>query len=72
MNRKLYLLVSGYVFLMVSILHVVRLLYQWPVTVGTWVVPQWLSYVGFPGALGCFIWAVWLFCSKPGQLKLHP
>jgi len=69
MCQKLYLIISGFIFLLVSILHFFRLLYQWPMTVGPWVAPQWLSYVGFPVALGYAIWAGWLLFSKSGQPK---
>ena len=64
---KFYLIISGFIFLMVSILHFFRLLYQWPITVGTCVIPQWLSYFGFPVALGYFVWSAWLLFSKLGQ-----
>ncbi|NMC43776.1 MAG: hypothetical protein GYA46_07645 [candidate division Zixibacteria bacterium] len=69
MALRLYLIVSGLAFLMVSILHLCRLLFQLPITVGTVVIPQWLSYFGFPAALGYALWAAWLFFSKPGHPK---
>lgn len=52
MAHKLYLILSGLVFFLVSGLHLFRLLYGWPVAVGTWTVPYALSWVGCPAALG--------------------
>lgn len=57
---KLYLLVSGAIFLLVGLLHLSRLIYHWPVTVGGTPIPQILSYVGFPVATGYAVWAFWL------------
>jgi len=34
MSKKLYLIFSGFVFLLVAIFHLFRLVYHWPVVVG--------------------------------------
>jgi hypothetical protein len=60
MSQKLYLIVSGIVFLLVGIFHVLRLLYHWQVFVGPSEVPYSLSYVGCPVSLGYSVWACWL------------
>ncbi len=60
MALKLYLVVSGTVFLLVGLFHLVRLLYGWPVVVGPYVVPLALSHVGFPVATAYGLWAAWL------------
>jgi len=57
MNRRLYLIASGTVFLVVALLHLVRLVQSLPVVFGTWVVPLWLSWGGFPAAAGLCLWA---------------
>ena len=57
---KLYLIVSGGVFLLVGFLHLFRLVYHWPVIVGGTPIPMILSYVGFPVATGYALWAFWL------------
>ncbi len=57
---KLYLVVSGAIFLLVGLLHLLRLIYHWPIVVGAFTVPQFLSYVGFPVATGYAMWAFWL------------
>jgi hypothetical protein len=65
LSLRIYLLLSGTVFLLVGILHLVRLLYRWPVAVDGYQVPLLLSYVGFPVATGYAGWAVYLFRSSP-------
>jgi hypothetical protein len=60
MALKLYLIVSGLIFLLVSIFHFFRLLYGWPVLVGPYAVPFVLSYVGLPVSTGYWLWAAWL------------
>ncbi len=58
---KVYLALSGTIFFLVAVLHLLRLVYQWPIVVGTWTVPHWVSYVGFPVASGYCAWACWLW-----------
>ncbi len=58
---KLYLAVSGAVFLLVALFHLFRLLNQWPITVDAWTVPEFLSYIGLPVSTGYAFWAFWLF-----------
>jgi hypothetical protein len=60
MSQKLYLIVSGAIFLLVGIFHLLRLLYHWPIVVGPRTIPYALSYVGFPVSTGYSVWACWL------------
>jgi hypothetical protein len=62
-SDKVYLVLSGTIFLLVAMLHLLRLIYQWPIVVGTWTVPYWVSYVGFAVASAYCVWAYWL-CRK--------
>jgi hypothetical protein len=55
MLLKPYLIVSGSVFLLVGVFHLPRLVYDWPIIVGTAVVPYALSYVGCPVSFGYFV-----------------
>ncbi len=57
---KLYLLISGVVFLLVGIFHLFRLIYQWPIIVGSTTIPFLLSYAGLPEAIIASILAFWL------------
>jgi hypothetical protein len=60
MAAKLYLILSGFIFLLVGIFHLLRVVYHWPIVIGTWTIPFVLSYVGFPAATGYSAWALWL------------
>ena len=60
MSRKLYLVLSGTIFLLVALLHLLRIVYHLPVVVGALTVPQFVSYVGLPVACGLSLWAYWL------------
>lgn len=60
MALKLYLIVSGAIFLLVGIFHLFRLVYGWPIVVGPLVVPFALSYVGCPVSTAYCLWAAWL------------
>jgi len=60
MSKKLYLIISGAIFLLVGIFHLLRLIYHWPIVVGTRAIPHLLSYVGFPVSTGYSVWAAWL------------
>ncbi len=63
-SSKLYLALSGTIFLLVAVLHWLRLVYQWPVVVGPWTVPLWLSYAGLPVASGYCVWGYRLLSSE--------
>jgi len=60
MSKKLYLIISGSIFLLVGIFHLLRLIYHWPIVVGATEIPYLLSYVGFPASIGYSIWSAWL------------
>jgi hypothetical protein len=67
---KLYLAVSGTIFLLVGLFHLFRLFNQWEITVAESTLPQILSCIGFPVSTGYFLWAVWLFRkSSKGRLS---
>ena len=53
-----YLRVSGTLFGLIALGHLLRLLFSWPAEVADWVVPLWLSLIGLllSGAL-----ALWAF-----------
>jgi hypothetical protein len=58
---KIYLGVSGGIFFLVAIFHLLRLIFQWPIIVESTTVPMELSYLGFPGSSCYTICAYWLF-----------
>ncbi len=47
MNVKMYAIVSSVIFALVALLHLVRIIGQWPVVIDGWSVPMWASFVGF-------------------------
>ena len=57
MNDKTYLIVSGVIFGLITIGHLIRLIFQIPVQVGTLNIPVWPSALGLIVALSMCIWA---------------
>ncbi|HEV8700278.1 MAG TPA: hypothetical protein VGV60_03290 [Candidatus Polarisedimenticolia bacterium] len=57
MNTKTYLAGSGFIFFLVGVLHLLRLIYRWPAQIGTWTVPNWVSCLGLVVAWGLCAWA---------------
>ncbi len=47
MNQKKYSLITGVFFLMIAVLHLLRLVFSWEAVIGGWTVPLWLSVVAF-------------------------
>jgi len=45
MNQKLFSLVAGLIFLVVAVLHTLRLVFSWHVTLVGWTVPIWVSWI---------------------------
>ncbi|OGM79552.1 hypothetical protein A2197_00820 [Candidatus Woesebacteria bacterium RIFOXYA1_FULL_48_16] len=48
MSQKSYYLTTGAVFLVIAILHLLRIVNGWPADIGGFVVPMWLSWVAVP------------------------
>ena len=61
MCAHIYFLVSGIIFGLVAILHLVRLLRKWPVQIGPASIPMRISWGGLPAATILCIWAFSLF-----------
>ena len=57
MSTKIYLAVSGIIFVIVAVLHLLRLIYLWPAQIGTLTIPMWASCAALFIASGLFIWA---------------
>jgi hypothetical protein len=45
MSQKTFSLAAGLVFLVIALMHVLRLALRWDVLVGGWAVPMWISGV---------------------------
>lgn len=64
MTARIYLLISGTIFGLAAIFHVLRVVIGWTLTLHTWSVPMWVSWLGtiLPAVL-C-IWALGLAFRK--------
>ncbi|MFC1475197.1 hypothetical protein ACFLQG_00980 [Candidatus Zixiibacteriota bacterium] len=60
MSKKKYLIISGSIFSIVSLLHLIRAILCTEILIGSWVVPIWPSWGGF---IGAGLLAVWAFRS---------
>jgi uncharacterized integral membrane protein len=60
MSKNIALIVAGAIFIIVAILHLIRLILKLHVTFGQWEVPMFISMVGLilAGVLG-----LWMFTS---------
>ena len=54
---RAYLQISGVIFGTIALLHVARLLLDWPAQIAGWAVPLWLSWLAIPVAGGLSVWA---------------
>jgi uncharacterized membrane protein len=46
MTQRNFFLITSILFLLIALLHAVRLLQGWQVTIGGAVVPVWISWIG--------------------------
>ena len=46
MTVRVYAITSSIIFLLVAILHLLRLVEQWNVVIGGWYFPMWASVLG--------------------------
>ncbi|MBI4449544.1 hypothetical protein HY634_00635 [Candidatus Uhrbacteria bacterium] len=45
MDHRTYARFTGAIFLIIAVLHLLRILYRWSAAIGGWSVPMWLSWV---------------------------
>ncbi|MDO8602131.1 MAG: hypothetical protein Q7R62_03365 [bacterium] len=45
MRHKTLLQTTGFIFLIITILHIGRIAYSWNVTIGTFTLPLWVSWI---------------------------
>ena len=57
---RAYLLVSRTLFAIIALLHLARLLARWPVVIGGWAAPLWVSGLGLVVAGALSVWAAQL------------
>ncbi len=52
MNQKQYSLVAAIIFAIFALAHLVRVTFDWSVSIGGWSAPMWLSWVAAVVAAG--------------------
>jgi len=50
MNSKRYAQITGLLFAVIAILHLLRLILRWEAFIAGWRVPEWLSIAAFAAA----------------------
>ena len=46
MTQRAFNTVAGTIFLLVATLHALRLLFGWHASIGSWIIPMWVSWAG--------------------------
>ena len=58
MDQKRFNMVAGVIFAAVALLHALRILMGWPVVIGGWTLPMWVSGIGLIAAGGLSYFAL--------------
>lgn len=61
MNKNSALLIAGIVFGFVSLMHLLRAVFTVSITIGSYIIPIWVSWVGF---IVAFILSVIMFTAR--------
>ena len=56
MNRKTFSMLAGAIFTLVALFHLIRIFEDWPVIIGDWSAPKWVSWAALivAGGLALF------------------
>jgi hypothetical protein len=56
MDQRTFSIVAAVIFAVVALLHLLRILLNWAIVIGTWSAPMWLSWIGLlvAGGLSVF------------------
>jgi hypothetical protein len=46
-DQRTFNVVAGVIFALVALFHLVRLIMGWPIVIGSWTAPPWVSGIGF-------------------------
>ena len=65
MAHRQYLIVSGLLFCLVALAHLLRAVYSMPVVVDEYVVPMYLSWIAVVITAGLAFWALRLARTEP-------
>lgn len=50
LKKQTFLSLTGVIFILVGSLHLLRILFSWPLILGQWSAPMWPSFVAVPVA----------------------
>jgi len=50
MSQKNYSLLAGIIFLLVSLIHLSRIIFGWSAVMAGWSIPIWINWTGLAGA----------------------
>ncbi len=64
MSQKTFSLVAGVIFLVIALMHVLRLVLKWEVVVNGRTMPMWVSWVGVLIA-GCLAYEDFRLSQRP-------
>ncbi len=59
-DQRTFSVVAGVIFAAVALLHLVRIYMGWPIMIGGWSVPMWVSWIGLIVAGGLAIFGLTL------------
>ena len=57
MTEKLYLIISGVIFALIALFHLMRIMFHWSAMVGAWTIPFSISLIAIMVAAILTIWA---------------
>ena len=63
--KKVYFIITAFIFGAVAALHLLRIIYGWTVVLGPWIVPLWFSWLGVILAGGFLVWALCIIKDLP-------
>ena len=52
MDQRAFSIMASMIFALVALFHLVRIVMGWPVVIGDWSVPMWVSWIGLVVAGG--------------------
>ena len=58
MKTRTYLLISGVIFGLVCLGHLLRVVFNWPLVIGTLDVPMTVSWMGMIITAGLVVWVI--------------
>ena len=64
MKTKTYLLISAVIFSIVCLGHLLRVVFNWPLVIGTYDVPMAVSWMGMIITAGLVVWVITMLIKE--------